>query len=93
LISSLFKKYLMSSEIHKNIETFSDKQKVLFDAEVINFSKEKNHSKNKFKKFDNLNIWTLNDKSNEDQLKTVVIKNCGWNLLYAWDFNCDGLIF
>ena len=72
MISSLLKKYLMSSEIHKNIETFSEKQKVLFDAEVINFSKEKNHSKNKFKKFDNLNIWTLNDKSNEDQLKTVV---------------------
>ena len=62
----------MSSEIHKKIESFSEKQKVLFDAEVINFSKEKNHSKNKFKKFDNLNIWTLNDKSNEDQLKAVI---------------------
>ena len=62
----------MSSEKHKNLETFSDKQKVLLDGEVINFSKEKNHSKNKFEKFDNLNIWTLNDKSNEDQLKTVV---------------------
>ena len=62
----------MSSEIHKNIETFSEKQKVLFDAEVINFSKEKNHSKNKLKKFDNLNIWKLNDKSNDDQLKAVI---------------------
>ena len=39
----------MSSEIHKNIEIFSEKQKVLFDAEVINFSKEKNHSKNRLK--------------------------------------------
>ena len=63
----------MSSEIHKNIKTFSDKQKVLFDAEVINFSKEKNHNKNKLKKFDNQNIWKLNDKSNDDQLKTVIV--------------------
>ena len=62
----------MSSEIHKNIEIFSDKQKVLFDVEVINFSKGKNHSKNKFKKFDNLNFWKLDDKSNNDQLKTVI---------------------
>jgi len=62
----------MSSEIHKNIETFSKKQKVLFDAEVINFSKEKNHNKNKLKKFDNLNFWKLNDKSSDDQLKTVI---------------------
>ena len=29
----------MSSEIHKNIKSFSEKQKVLFDADVINFSK------------------------------------------------------
>ena len=62
----------MSSEIHKNIETFSKKQNVLFDAEVINFSKEKNHNKNKLNKFDNLNFWKLNDKSNDDQLKTVI---------------------
>jgi hypothetical protein len=62
----------MSLEIHKNIETFSGKQKVLFDAEVINFSKEKNYNKNKLKKFDNLNIWKLNDKSNDDQFKAVV---------------------
>jgi hypothetical protein len=72
LISILFKKYLMSSEIHKNIESFSDKQKALFDAEVITFSKERKHNKNKLKKFDNLNIWKLNDKSNDDQLKTVI---------------------
>jgi hypothetical protein len=63
----------MSSEKHKNLETFSDKQKVLLDAEVINFSKEKNHNKNKLKKFDNQNIWKLSDKSNDDQLKTVIV--------------------
>ena len=33
----------MSSEIHKNIKSFSEKQKVLFDADVINFLKEKNY--------------------------------------------------
>ena len=36
----------MNSEIHKNIETFSDKQNVLFDAEVINFQREKNQNIN-----------------------------------------------
>ena len=72
MISSLFFKYLMSSEIHKNIESFSDKQKVLFDAKVINFSKEKNHNKNRLKEFDNLNFWKLDDESNDDQLKTVI---------------------
>ena len=62
----------MSSEIHKNIESFSDKQKVLFDAKIINFSKEKNHNKNKLKKYDDLSFWKLNDESNDDQLKTVI---------------------
>ena len=62
----------MSSEIHNYIETASDKQDALFNAEVINFSKEKNYNKKKLKKFDNLNIWKLNDKSNEDQLKAVI---------------------
>jgi len=62
----------MSSEIHNYIETASDKQDALFNAEVINFSKEKNYNKKRLKKFDNLNIWKLNDKSNEDQLKAVI---------------------
>ena len=52
----------MSSEIHKNIEIFSEKQKVLFDADVINFSKEKIIDKNRLNKFDNQNIWKLNDR-------------------------------
>jgi hypothetical protein len=62
----------MNSEIHKNIETFSDKQNVLFDAEVINFQREKNQNINKLKKIDNQNIWMINDESNDDQLKAVV---------------------
>ncbi|MDB2500054.1 hypothetical protein N9X01_00765 [Candidatus Pelagibacter bacterium] len=62
----------MSSEIHKNIKSFSEKQKVLFDADVINFSKGKNYNKNILNKFDNQNIWKLNDESNNDQLKAVI---------------------
>ncbi|MDA8569424.1 hypothetical protein OAM39_02395 [Candidatus Pelagibacter sp.] len=62
----------MSSEIHKNIKSFSGKQKVLFDVDVINFSKEKNYNKIRLNKFDNQNIWKLNDESNDDQLKAVI---------------------
>jgi hypothetical protein len=63
----------MSSEIHKNIEPVSNKQNDLFEAEVINFSKEKKHNKNKFKKLDTQNIWKLNDGSNDDQLNAVIV--------------------
>ena len=62
----------MSSEIHNYIETALDKQDALFNAEVINFSKEKNYNKKKLKKFDNLNIWKINDETNNDQLKAVI---------------------
>ena len=62
----------MSSEIHKNIKSFSEKQKVLFDADVINFLKEKNYNENRLNKFDNQNIWKLNDESNNDQIKAVI---------------------
>ena len=44
----------MSSETHKNIEPVSGKQNDLFEAEVINFPKEKDYNKNKLKKFNNL---------------------------------------
>ena len=63
----------MSSEIHKNIEPVSNKQNDLFEAEVINFSKEKKHNKNKFKKLDTQNFWKLNDGSNDDQLNAVIV--------------------
>jgi len=62
----------MSSEIHKDIETASIKQNTLFDAEVINLSKEKNLIKSKQKKLDKQNIWELNDGSNDDQLEAVI---------------------
>jgi len=44
----------------------------LFDAEVINLSKEKNLIKSKQKKLDKQNIWELNDGSNDDQLEAVI---------------------
>ena len=62
----------MSSETHKNIEPVSGKQNDLFEAEVINFPKEKDYNKNKLKKFNKQNIWMLNDGSNDDQLNTVI---------------------
>jgi len=62
----------MSLEIHKDIETASNKQNTLFDAEVINLSKEKNLIKSKQKKLDKQNIWELNDGSNDDQLEAVI---------------------
>ena len=62
----------MNSEIHKNIETFSDKQNVLFEPEELNFSKERNYNKNKLNKSNNQSIWKINDVSNEDQLKAVI---------------------
>ena len=62
----------MSSERHKNIENASNKQNVLFNAEVINLTKEKKNNKSELNKIDNQNIWELNDGSNDDQLKTVI---------------------
>jgi hypothetical protein len=61
----------MSSEIHNYIETALDKQDVLFNAEVINFPKEKNLSNIQLKKLNSQNVWKINDGSNDDQLKAV----------------------
>jgi len=62
----------MSSEIHKYIGDALEKNKNLFNAEVLNFPKDKkiNDSKNFVTK--NENIWKISDKSNSDQLKAVV---------------------
>ena len=61
----------MSSEIHNYIETASDKQDALFNAEVINFPKEKNLPNIQLKKLNSQNVWKINDGSNDDQLKAV----------------------
>ena len=62
----------MNSEIHNYIETALDKQDALFNAEVINFPKEKNLPNIQLKKLDSQNVWKINDESNDDQLKAVV---------------------
>tara|TARA_B110001450_G_scaffold172041_1_gene160490 strand:+ start:174 stop:419 length:246 start_codon:yes stop_codon:yes gene_type:complete len=62
----------MSSEIHNYIDTALDKQDALFNAEVINFPKEKNLPNIQLKKLDSQNVWKINDESNDDQLKAVV---------------------
>ena len=61
----------MGSEIHNYIETALDKQDALFNAEVINFPKEKNLPNIQLKKLDSQNVWKINDESNNDQLKAV----------------------
>ena len=61
----------MSSEIHNYIETALDKQDTLFNAEVINFPKEKNLPNIQLKKLNSQNVWKINDGSNDDQLKAV----------------------
>ena len=62
----------MSSEIHKYIETALDKEDALFNAEVIDFPKEKNPSGIELKKLDIQNTWKINDETNDDQLKAVI---------------------
>jgi hypothetical protein len=61
----------MNSEIHNYIETALDKQDALFNAEVINFPKEKNLPNTQLKKLNSQNVWKINDGSNDDQLKAV----------------------
>ncbi|MDC1154661.1 hypothetical protein OAT07_00385 [Candidatus Pelagibacter sp.] len=62
----------MSSEVHKYIEEALEKNKNLFNAEVINFPNDKsiNESKNFKTKYDI--VWKISDKSNYDQLKAVI---------------------
>ena len=63
----------MSSEVYKYIETALEKKKNLFNAEVLDFQKDKDNKikvSNKFQ-IHNINIWKINDKSNSDQLRAV----------------------
>ena len=60
----------MSSELHKYIETAIEKKSV-YNAEVINFPKEKQENVSEKFKIDNFNFWRIKDKSNKDQLKAV----------------------
>ena len=62
----------MSSEIHKYIGDALEKNKNLFNAEVINFPNDKKISDNKNFDTKNENFWKISDKSNRDQLKAVI---------------------
>ena len=59
----------MSSELHKQINLSKEKEMNLFNAQVINFPKEKEIKQNQTLKSDF--VWEIRDKSNNDQLKAV----------------------
>ena len=62
---------MMSSEIHKYIETAIDSKKKLLNAEIIDFPNdyEKNNKTNLV--LNSNTFWKITDKSNNDQLKAV----------------------
>tara|TARA_B100000963_G_C22350954_1_gene547223 strand:- start:96 stop:347 length:252 start_codon:yes stop_codon:yes gene_type:complete len=61
----------MSSELHKYIETAIEKKQNSFNADVLNFPKNKiiDHSHNS--NFSNETHWNINNNTNSDQLKAV----------------------
>ena len=66
----------MSSEVHKHIEESLEKNKNLFNAELIDFPGNKKMKISKNLTFDMNKTWKLYDKSNinedGDQLKAVM---------------------
>ncbi len=62
----------MSSELHKHIEKSLKEKENLFNAEVIDFPNEKKTINKKNFEIESFNFWKLNDKTNTDQLRTVV---------------------
>ena len=61
----------MSSELHKYIETAIEKKQNLFDAEVLNFPKNKKIENSQNLSFNSKTHWNINDNANNDQLKAV----------------------
>ena len=61
----------MSSELHKYIENAIEKKENLFNAEVLNFSKEKKIKDSNNITLDKKGYWKINDNSNSDQLKAI----------------------
>ena len=61
----------MSSELHKYIETAIEKKQNLFDAEVLNFPKNKKIDNSQKLGFNVETHWNINDNANNDQLKAV----------------------
>ena len=62
----------MSSEVHRHIEERLVKSKTLLNTKVLDFPKNKNLDRSSNSKIINDNLWNINDKSNDDQLKAVV---------------------
>tara|TARA_B100000287_G_scaffold315853_1_gene299409 strand:+ start:200 stop:451 length:252 start_codon:yes stop_codon:yes gene_type:complete len=61
----------MSSELHKYIETAIEKKQNLFNADVLNFPKNKKIDHSQSLNFNNETHWNINDNTNNDQLKAV----------------------
>ena len=65
----------MSLEVHKYIDVALEEKKKLYNAEVINFPKDKNFNKSENISLKDYNFWKLYDKFNakedDDQLKAV----------------------
>ena len=62
----------MSSEVHKHIEKRLIKNKSLFNAKLLNFPNDKKLDRSINSKITNDFVWSINDKSNDDQLKAVI---------------------
>ena len=61
----------MSSELHKYIEDAVEKKASLFDAEVLEFPKDKEIKVSKNFELNHNNYWKIDDGSNYDQLKAI----------------------
>ena len=61
----------MSTELHKYIENAIDKKDNLYNAEVLDFPKNKKIEDPKNLKSKINDYWNINDKINDDQLKAV----------------------
>ena len=61
----------MSSELHKYIEDAVKKKTGLFDAEVLEFPKDKKIKVSKNFELNHNNYWKIDDSSNDDQLKAI----------------------
>ncbi len=61
----------MSSELHKYIENAIEKKSNLFEAEVLDFPKDKNIKTSENFELVIKNHWKISDSSNDDQLKAV----------------------
>ena len=62
----------MSSEVHRHIEERLVKSRTLLNTKVLDFPKSKKLNRSSNSKIINDNLWNINDKSNDDQLKAVV---------------------